>query len=132
MYDTGRAKIQQFNQPKQRIMVKTHTKCIVTYTKSAWLTGIVASLRAVPNLQVLQFSPQEMSAVQVSAISPDAVIVERDARRPKAMDTISSDVPVIEIDVVRSELTIRATNKISVTSVADLVRVIEQVTKREI
>ncbi len=107
-------------------------KCIVTCTTSAWLTGIVDSLRAAPNLTVHQIPPQEMSAVQVNALSPDAVIVECGIGRTKVIDAISSNTPVIEIDAARSELTIRATNKVSVTSIADLVRVIERVTKREI
>jgi hypothetical protein len=111
-------------------MVNKHAKCIVTCTTSAWLTGIVDSLRAVPNLTVLQIPPQEMSAVQVNALSPDAVIVEYNIWG-KVLNAISSNIPVIEIDAAHSELTIRATNKVSVSSVADLVRVIERVAKRE-
>ena len=107
-------------------------KRVITYTTSAWLAGIVDSLRAVPNLTVLQIPPQGMSTVQVAVLSPDVVIVECGLRRARVLGAISSDIPVIEIDAARSELTIRATNKISVTSVADLVRVIEQVTKREV
>ena len=112
-------------------MVNKHAKCIVTCTTSAWLTGIVDSLRAVPNLTVLQIPPQEMSTVQVNALSPDAVIVEYNIWGTKVLNAISSNIPVIEIDAARSELTIRTTNKVSVSSIADLVRVIERVAKQE-
>ncbi len=113
-------------------MVNKHAKCIITCTTSAWLTGIVDSLRAAPDLSVRQISPQEMSAVQVNALLPDAVIVEYGVCRTKVLNAISSHIPVIEIDAAHNELTIRATNKVSVTSVADLVRVIERVIKREV
>ncbi|MCP4542920.1 MAG: hypothetical protein GY832_37855 [Chloroflexi bacterium] len=113
-------------------MVNKCEKRIVTCTTSAWLTGIVDSLQATPDLTVLQILPQEMSAVQVNALSPDAVIMECGIGRTKVIDAISSNTPVIEIDAARSELTIRVTNKVSATSVADLVRVIEKVTKQEI
>jgi hypothetical protein len=107
----------------------TISRRVVICGTSIFAMAIGKSLDGMPGMDVVHFDPHRPGVVeQISALSPDAVVVERDQIPEGLMlKLLKGGFPLLELDADKGILATLDRRQVPAHKVEDLARVIEQV-----